>query len=110
LAHDQVVGLAYSRLRDVIQRGLSDRLHIVEFDDLTNRPQETLEAIYSFLELDSFPHDFENVDQYTHEDDSVHGMDLHTIRKSVKLVKDDSLEILGEEVVKQFSNVEFWRK
>jgi sulfotransferase len=110
LGGEQVLGLAYNRLKDATMRGLGDRLCLVEFDDLTHNPKETLEDIYKFLELPNFKHDFTSVEQYTHEDDSVHGMDLHTIRKDVKPIKDDSASVLGVDLCKQYNGTEFWRK
>ena len=110
LAGDQVLGLAYNRLKDAMMRGLGDRLCLVEFDDLTHNPKETLEDIYKFLELPNFEHDFSNVEQYTTEDDSVHGLPLHTIRKEVKPILDDSVKVLGADLVKQYTSTEFWRK
>jgi sulfotransferase len=109
LEGDQPVGLAYNRLRDALQRGFVDRLFFVEFDYLTHRPQETMEAIYKFLDLPLFDHDFDNVEQVTYEDDSIHGLDLHTIRKSVRPVLDDSIEVLGADLHKRLSGSEFWR-
>ena len=110
LGAEQVLGLAYNRLKDAMMRGLGDRLCLVEFDDLTHNPKGTLEDIYKFLELPNFDHDFTSVEQYTHEDDSVHGMDLHTIRKDVKPIKDDSASVLGVDLCKQYNGTEFWRK
>ena len=110
LGAEQVLGLAYNRLKDAMMRGLGDRLCLVEFDDLTHNPKETLEDIYRFLELPNFEHDFTSVEQYTHEDDSVHGMDLHTIRKDVNPIKDDSASVLGVDLCKQYNGTEFWRK
>tara|TARA_R110000744_G_scaffold287329_1_gene398496 strand:- start:484 stop:1263 length:780 start_codon:yes stop_codon:yes gene_type:complete len=110
LGGEQVLGLAYNRLKDAMMRGLGDRLCLVEFDDLTQNPKGTLEDIYKFLELPNFEHDFTSVEQYTHEDDSVHGMDLHTIRKDVKPIKDDSASVLGVDLCKQYNSTEFWRK
>lgn len=109
LAGNQVLGLAYNRLRDAIQRGLGDRLYLVEFDDLTHNPQETLEGIYEFLQLPAYQHDFDNVEQYTHEDDTVHGLPLHDIRPQVKPIKDDSAAVLGAGLCKQYTGTEFWR-
>lgn len=105
-----VVGLAYNRLVDAIQRGLSDRLHFVEFDDLTKNPGETICRIYEFLGLPKFEHQFDNVEQVTHEDDSVHGLDLHAIRRSIAPAPDDSVEVLGEELTKRLKGAEIWRR
>lgn len=109
LADEGPLGLAYNRIRDCIQRGYGDRLHFIEFDDLTHEPEDTLRKVYNFLELDDYKHDFKNVLQYTEEDDTVHGLNLHKIRKEVKPVKDDSSVILGAEFCKRNSGAEFWR-
>lgn len=106
----QVVGLAYTRLKDAVQRGFSDRLHFVEFDDLTKNPADTVAKIYNFLELTYFPHDFKNVEQLTQEDDTIHGIEgLHTIQPVIASKPDDSVAVLGKDICKQYSSVEFWR-
>ena len=110
LLNSSVLGLAFDRLKDAMHRGYGDRLHFVEFDDLTHNPKHKMEEVYSFLGLAPFNHNFQSVEQYTHEDDSVHGgLDLHTIRKEVRPVQDDSAAILGAEIVTQYSGAEFWR-
>jgi len=109
LAKDGVLGLAYNRLQDVAQRGLVDRLMLVEFDALTSRPTETMSEVWAFLGMQAPEHDFDHVEQVTHEDDSVHGLDLHTIRDTIKPVEDDSLQILGAELHQKLNGAEFWR-
>lgn len=110
MQNSQVVGLAYTRLKDAIQRGFSDRLHFIEFDDLTKNPADTVDKIYNFLELPAFAHDFNNVEQITHEDDTVHGIQgLHDIAPKITSKPDDSISVLGREICKQYTGVEFWR-
>ena len=107
---DQPVGLAYNRVKDALQRGYSDRMHFVEFNDLTSYPERTLEGIYKFLNVANFKHDFDNVTQYTQEDDeNVHRIvGLHTIRPKVLPVPRSATETLGE-VAKKYRNLEVWR-
>ena len=109
LSKEGVLGIAYNRLKDVAQRGLVDRLLLVEFDALTSRPEETMSQVWEFLEMDVPDHDFDNVEQVTYEDDSVHGLDLHTIRPIIEPVPDDSEEILGTDLCKTLEQAEFWR-
>jgi hypothetical protein len=68
-----------------------------------------MDGVWKFLEMDAPNHDFTNVEQVTTEDDSVHGLDLHTIRQEVKPVVDDSLQILGKDFHTTLQNAEFWR-
>lgn len=92
----QLVGGAYNRIKDCVARGHRASLHFINFDDLTSRPAQTMNAVYEFLGENPHDHDFENVEQSTHENDSAHGFtDLHTIRIAVKPVKKDYREILG---------------
>jgi len=107
---DQPVGLAYNRVKDALQRGHSSKILFVEFNDLTSYPERTLEEIYKFLGIASFKHDFDNVAQYTIEDDeNVHRIvGLHTIRPKVSPVPRSTTETLGE-VAKKYRNLEIWR-
>lgn len=108
--HDQPVGLAYNRVKDALARGHKSKIHFVEFDDLTKNPNDSMKRIYEFLELPVFLHDFDNVEQYTKEDDeNVHKIvGLHTIRPKVLPVPRSATEILGE-VAKKYRNLEVWR-
>jgi sulfotransferase len=93
---DQPVGLAVNRIHDALTRGFADRMHFVRFADLTSKPRETLNSIYSFLGLAPIEHDFNHVEQVTREDDSEHGFEgLHDIRPRVQPVPSDWRQILG---------------
>lgn len=68
-------------------------------------------GIWRFLEMEPAKHNFDNVKQVTHEDDSVHGVyGLHTIKNKVRPVLDDSLDILGRQYYETLKGAEFWRK
>ena len=81
----QPVGRAYNAIRDAVTRGWADRMHFVDYEDLTKHPKETLADLYRFLGEEGATHDFANVEQVTFEDDFVYGFkDLHQIRQEVK--------------------------
>ncbi len=81
----QPVGRAYNAIRDAVTRGWYDRMHFIDFEDLTRRPDETLEGVYRFLDVKPHVHDFRRVEQVTVEDDFVYGFkDLHVIRAQVE--------------------------
>jgi sulfotransferase len=104
------MGLAYNRIVDAINRGFSDRLFFVDFDDLTRAPQETLKQIYTFLGEPIFEHTFDNVQQVTVEDDAVHGIrDLHKIRNKVTPVESDWIKIIGPQFT-HLGKLNFWKQ
>lgn len=98
-AGDQMVGGAYNRIRDCVMRGNRRNLHFIDFDDICSHPERTMKAIYHFLDEKYFEHDFDSIQQTTHENDVEHGfVDLHTIRPKVEPVKKDYADILGAAV------------
>jgi hypothetical protein len=65
--------------------------------------------IYKFFELEYYKHDFSKIDQTTVEDDSVHGIyGDHTIRNTLKMLPNDSKEILGQDTCNDIYNNFQW--
>lgn len=96
-AGDQMVGGQYNRIRDCVMRGNRRNLHFIDFDDLCADPSGTMAKVYEFLGEEPFAHNFEQVEQTTHERDEEHGfVDLHTIRPKVEPLKKDYKQILGD--------------
>lgn len=92
-----LVGFSFNTIRDAIMRGHKKKFCFVDFDELTVTPDIKLKQIYDFLNEPYFKHDFDNVLQYTNENDTEHGFtSLHTIRPVIKPVFDDSKIILGD--------------
>ena len=109
---DQPVGIAYNRIREALfNRGMEDQMHFIEFDDLTSNPLETMQRVYQFLGYDYYPHDFDHVEQYTHENDDIHGIPgLHIIRNKVEPVPAYGKSLIGENAYNKFDNAQFWRR
>lgn len=97
---EQPVGIALNRIDDAIKRGFQNRLFFVDFNSLTSKPKDTMQAIYEFLGEEWYEHNFDYVEQITQEDDEVHGfVNLHKIKNKVSPVKNCAEEILGKDVV-----------
>jgi sulfotransferase len=84
--------------------------HIVEYNDLVAKPEETMSGIYKFLELPDYKHDFNNVEKIESDNDEILGLpkNLHDIRKSLSKSK-TSTNILSDYIKHKYSNMEFWR-
>lgn len=92
-----LIGGTFNSIQDAFFRGHRHKFHFVDYTQLTSSPKETIQGLYEFLGKDYFEHDFNNVIQYTIENDAEHGFtDLHTIRSVVKPQPDDSQEILKD--------------
>ncbi len=107
---DQVVGGAYQRIKQALAHGFRDRMHFVEFETLTVRPRESMQAVYRFLEEPYFDHDFDHIEQVTWEDDFMHGIPgLHVIRSRIEPVEPQWPKYLGKVADKYAPFNNLWR-
>jgi sulfotransferase len=85
--------------------------HIVEYNDLVFKPEETMSGIYKFLELPEYEHNFKKIEKVEVDDDASIGLpkNLHEIRKSISK-SSTSTDILSDYIKHKYSNMEFWRK
>ena len=94
-----------------LEEGLAanpEMIHLVEYDDLCKSPEQTMRKIYNFLNIEYYPHDYNNV-EYTNElfDLSIDMRDLHTVRKKVEYKPRNT--ILPQSVWDKYKGQEFWR-
>ena len=81
-----------------------ENIHLVDYNDLTQNPEETILKIYQFLEIESHQHDFSNILNSCAEDkDDAWGIEnLHKIRSKLQRTSPPPEEIIGEENVKLY--------
>ena len=81
-------------------------LHIVEYNDLVDKPKEVMQNIYKFLGEEYYEHTFYNIEQKYKEDDiNVYGIDLHTIRPDIS----KSTTKPTKDIINRCKGMEFWR-
>ena len=92
------VNISLDRIQELYELGLDGSVMFVRAEDLTSRPQEIMDELYSIIGVESFTHNFHNVEQTTKENDVIHALDndLHTIKNRVEPIIEDYNEILGE--------------
>jgi sulfotransferase len=88
----------------------SGLFHIVEYNDLVLKPDETMSKIYEFLEMPNYKHNFNKIEKVEKDNDEVVGLpkDLHQVRESLS-ESSTSTDILSEYIKNKYSNMEFWR-
>jgi sulfotransferase len=92
------IGPSMEWLSESIHQGINKDILFIRFEDLTTDPETELKRVYTYLNLPYFKHDFDNVEQLTHENDVIHGIfGDHKIQPKVRPVKDNFIEILGQD-------------
>lgn len=103
-----VVGYALNALREAMAGAFSDRLLLVEYDDLCGAPATTMAEIYDFIGEEHFAHDFDRVEYSASEfDRKIGARGLHDVNGRVEVRKRKS--ILPPELFAQYTNDQFWR-
>lgn len=104
-AEDKVLRFPYDSLKKAFTYN-KESIHIVEYNDLVNQPEETMKSIYKFLDKDYYQHNFNNIEHKYKEDDSVDAHPwLHKIRSNIS----KSNTIAKQEFTNRFKDMEFWR-
>ena len=91
-------------------RGDDKHLLMVEYDDMVNSPQETMNRIYEFLEMDSYQHDFDNIDNTHRETEHQWNLkDMHSVRKKISKKSKNPEDVLSETILNKYKNLEYWK-
>lgn len=86
--------------------------HIVRYDDLLNKPQETMNSIYNFLDIESFNHDFNNIIKIEEYNDSFLGFskDLHHVRKKLSRGSVNVNDYVSDYIKQKYSYIDVFFK
>jgi sulfotransferase len=81
-------GIVYEALNAIMmgfQENVRDKMHFVDYNDLVDNPEKTMEDIYDFLGEEYYEHDFESLSNIHREDDlNTYGLgDMHHVRSKV---------------------------
>lgn len=101
------IGFALNALKEAFYGPDSEKLMIICYDAIANRPAEVMRGIYDFVGEPGFKHDFGNVDYEAKEFDTQLGAPgLHKVRKEVKPVA--QTKTLPPDIVNRFAGGPFW--
>jgi sulfotransferase len=102
------VGFALNAVREAFFSAEADRLMLVPYETLTAEPARALAAIYAFLDLPDFAHDFNDIDFDAVEFDQRLGAPgLHRVGRRVAPPRRET--ILPPGLFASFAGDAFWR-
>jgi len=110
-------GIVYESLNAIMEgftQNVRDRMHFVNYNDLVNKPQETMEKIYEFLNEDSYEHRFDSLHNIHREDDlTTYGLsDMHEVRTELEKTSPPPASVLPKEILNLYeenkNRLEFW--
>jgi len=103
------VGIAVERLNEAIRQGIDKKMLFIKYEELCLYPEQQMQRVYEYLEIEPFNHNFGHIEQTTHEDDEVHGYTgLHTIRPKLEMLQSEAVQVLGKDVHDWIMNTYRW--
>lgn len=106
-----ILGQSLNAIMEGFNQRFGDRIHFIEYEDITNNPKQTLRKLYEFLEEEYYEHEFNNLKNQNREDDmNTYGLaDMHEVHPQLKNTAPKPIDILSSYVLKKCSGMDFWR-
>jgi sulfotransferase len=105
--HDQLVGFAWSALREAFYGEHGSSLLVLDYELLAQAPHKVLPLVYDFIGEPHFEHDFENVEYDAPEFDVPLGAPgLHKVRSRVELK--ERRPIIPPDLFEKYAQLSFW--
>ncbi|MCK9637586.1 MAG: sulfotransferase [Methylobacter tundripaludum] len=105
--HDQLVGFAWSALREAFYGEQAASMLLLDYDLLAQAPQKVLPLLYQFIGEPLFDHDFENVEYDAPQFDFQIGVEgLHRVRPKVEF--QSRRTIIPPDLFEKYSQLSFW--
>ena len=95
-------------LVEIVNYKNPNNIHLIRFEDLCINPQQTLNKIYSYLEIPTFKHNFNQVNQITYENDNFHFFGDHSIKPQVTLPPKDWDKYIAPKILNDIYKENEW--
>jgi len=83
--------------------------HIIRYENLITEPEKTLRSIYNFLEIDYYPHYYNNIKQFSvnglQYDDNIVGNNMHTIKTKLKLEENPYKKMIPQSIINEYGHI-----
>ena len=108
-ANSHPVGFTITKLHQSLLDGTAKNFLFFKYEEFCKSPDKHMKEMYEFFELPYYQHNWDNIEQITHENDAVHGIfGDHKIRNKLEAQKEDFYEILGNYTCDRIKNEYKW--
>jgi len=106
-----ILGQSLNAIAEGFNQGFGDHIHFVEYKDLVNKPEETLNKLYEFLGEEPYEHTFDNLKNQNREQDlRTYGIaDMHQVHSKLESTAPTPSEILSESILEKCKGMNIWR-
>jgi len=88
-----------------------DLCYYLKYDDLVADPERCIKEVYKFLNIPSYPHQFQNLQQININglgyNDGIMGKNMHTIRNEIKKEYNPYIEKIPQRIREKYGHIKF---
>jgi len=99
-----------SNMKRIISDGKSDSILIIEYNDIVENTEKTINDVYNFLEITKFSHDFLNILNPHKYNDASGIKGQHFVRPQIHKETYDLEKMFSSDTIKKYSGLEFWKE
>jgi len=94
------IGPPVNFLMNAIETGYAENILFIKYEDLVKKPEREIKKVYKYFGAEFYPeHDFKNITQLTHENDTIFGIyGDHQLRGELKELPQDYEKVLGKTI------------
>ena len=107
-----IIWESMNALATAFRQNQTQHIHFIQYDDLVENPKRVMQNIHSFLRMKPYEYDFDNIEaKYREKDTEVYGLPtMHEVRKTIEKKSKHYSEVLSEEVINKYKDLDFWNK
>jgi sulfotransferase len=111
MGYDKDIPLCLHFMKNAMYEQHRNMFHFVDYDDFIANPQQEIEKIYGFLQIEPYTHQFDNIinTEGIKENSLLNIKNLHTIRPSLNKQSRKPEDVFQPQTIARYSNLEFWR-
>jgi hypothetical protein len=94
-----------------LQEENKDIFHIVEYNDLVSKTQETMSGIYNFIGIDDFDHNLTDIKKREVDNDHLANLSekTHLVHNSIVQSETNGRSFFSRYIIDKYDNLQFWR-
>ena len=107
-----VVFNSMNGLAKAFHEGDRNCIHLIDYDNLVSNPEEVMNGVYEFLELEPYQHDFNSItNSHRERDTEVYGLStMHQVKGTLEKTSRSYSDVLSDTVINKYRNLDFWNK
>ena len=109
LYYNELFVTAFKSLDNCLNEKNKKNILLVDYDELTSKPEKTMKSIYDFLDLEEYSHNFNNIEKIETDNDLLAGdpKNMHEVRSKISKQK-KTKSVFSKKAIQRYDKMNIW--